>query len=101
MIKLIAIKFHFENFSSFLILQNVLYWKLMSIILATWEAKIRKIMVPGQSRLKKKKFARLHPNGKILSVVALTCCPSSGRKFKIGGLWSRSTWTINKTLAPK
>jgi hypothetical protein len=40
----------------------------MPVILATWKAEIRRIMVPGQPR--QKMFERLHLNGKKEGVVA-------------------------------
>jgi hypothetical protein len=67
-------------------------------MLATWEADIKKIAVPGQPH---KKFAKCHLNGKNVGQVACTYHPSYGEKLKIGGLWSMSDWAKSKILAPK
>jgi hypothetical protein len=50
----------------------------MPIILATWEAKIGRLEVPGQPR----QNMRLHLNGKKLGMVACICHPSYQRKHK-------------------
>jgi hypothetical protein len=55
----------------------------MPIILATWEAKIRRIGVPGQAQTKM--FVRPHLHGKKLVMVVHACHSSDGRKHKIGG----------------
>jgi hypothetical protein len=63
----------------------------MSEILATWEAEVKRILVPSQSG--QKKFAR-----SLVSMEnALTCHPSNGRKLKVGG-WPGHK---SKTLSPK
>jgi hypothetical protein len=51
-------------------------WWLTSVILATWEAKIRRTVVPGQpGHTHKKKFARSHLNRKKLGVMVCGCHP--------------------------
>jgi hypothetical protein len=64
---------------------------LTPVPLTTWKAEIRRISVPGQPR--QKTFARPHLNGKKLGLVAQTCHPSYDGKYKLGGSWSRLTWT--------
>jgi hypothetical protein len=59
----------------------------MSVIPRYWEAEIRNIRVPGQSR--QKKLARCHLNGKKLSMVECASRPSRGTKSKTGGSQSR------------
>jgi hypothetical protein len=54
--------------------QGSQYRWLMPVILATWEAQIKKIMVPCQSE--KKKFARPQLSRKKLDMVVYTCHPS-------------------------
>jgi hypothetical protein len=56
----------------------------MPIILATWEAEIRRTTVPRQPRPKKKKVMRLHGNGKKLGVVAHACHPGDRGRLKVG-----------------
>jgi hypothetical protein len=53
---------------------------------ATWEAKIRKIIVSGQPG-KNKKFKRPHLSGKKVGKMACTCHPSYRGKCTIGGSW--------------
>jgi hypothetical protein len=59
----------------------------MSVVLATWQAEIRRIVVPvlsGQQSLRNSHLKR-----KKLDVVVGTCHPSDGGKHKIGGSWSK------------
>jgi hypothetical protein len=52
----------------------------MPIILETWEAEIRRLMVPGQIS---KKFARPHLKGEQLGFGVHACHPSSNRRHEI------------------
>jgi hypothetical protein len=72
----------------------------MSIIIATWEAKIWRIAVPGQLGQKKKKKS-LHPNGKKLGMMAHACHPSYSGQYKIEESRFRLAWTKSETLSPK
>jgi hypothetical protein len=62
------------------------HW-LTPVTLATWEAEIRRITVPGHPG-QKKKFTRLHLNGKKLGVIPATV-----------GVWYRVLWAKSKTLS--
>jgi hypothetical protein len=55
----------------------------MPIILATWEAEIRRILV--QSQPGQKMFARPHLNGKKLGMMTCACHPGDRGRHKIGG----------------
>jgi hypothetical protein len=70
---------------------------------ATQEAKIRGIVVPGQSQSKKKKtfFMRSSSQWEKLGMVAHACHPSNGGKHKIGGSQSKVALANSKTLSPK
>jgi hypothetical protein len=52
----------------------------MTVILATWKAKIQRIMLSGQLG---QKFVKPHLNEKKLSTVACACHPSDGGKLKM------------------
>jgi hypothetical protein len=64
---------------------------LMPVILATWEAGIRRIAAPGQAR-QKSLWDPISPEKKKLEVVAHACHCSYGGKFKIGVSRSRPAW---------
>jgi hypothetical protein len=53
----------------------------MPSMLTTWEAEIRRIVVPGQSG--QKKVCKAPSQWKTLGVMACTCHPSDGRKRRI------------------
>jgi ribosomal protein L31 len=58
----------------------------MSLILAIWETEIRRIVVSGQHRQKKKKSWQNHiTTEKKLSIEVHACHPSYAGKTKIGG----------------
>jgi hypothetical protein len=69
----------------------------MPTILATWEAEIRRLTIPGQPR--QQKFAYLISMEK-LDLVACICLPSKAWKCKTK-LWFRLAWPKSKTLSPK
>jgi hypothetical protein len=68
----------------------------MPVILATEDAEIKRITVPGQPG---KKVLKTLPQ----PIIGFRCAchPSHRRKHKIGGSWSRPGWAKNKTLSPK
>jgi hypothetical protein len=51
----------------------------LPIILATWEAEIRKIVVPGQPSQEKEKFAKGHLSGKKLGLMVYAYLAMAGR----------------------
>jgi hypothetical protein len=63
---------------------NHWHWWLTSIILATWEAESRRILIQGQARQKVCKTPSQQK--KLLSVMAHNCHSSYSRKPKIRGL---------------
>jgi hypothetical protein len=65
------------------------------VILAIWEAEIRRIIALGQ--LLKKQVGKHHCNGKKSQALH----PIYGRKLKIGGSGSRSALAKSKTISPK
>jgi hypothetical protein len=60
------------------------------IILATWEAEISRIVVPGQPR--QKSSWDTTSAGKTAGWVVYTYHPNNGRKHKMRGLWSWQAW---------
>jgi hypothetical protein len=71
----------------------------MPIILATWEAEIRRIT--GSRPALAKMFGDSISMEKKLGMMAHTCCPSYERKCKTGGYLSRLAWAKSGTLSPK
>jgi hypothetical protein len=71
----------------------------MPVILATWEAEIRKIVIPSQHRQKKVHKSPLQQ--KKAGPGGATCHSSDGRKCHIEGWWFRLAWAKTKTQSPK
>jgi hypothetical protein len=69
---------------------------LTPVILATWQAEIRRIVVPGQPR---QTFVRHNLSEKNLGVVVHACHPSDGGKHKIGELLSSALWVKSETIS--
>jgi hypothetical protein len=76
-------------------------WWLTLVILATWEAEIRKTSVDGQPRQKSLQDPIPMGGKKKLHMVAHTYHPSYGGKCKIVGSLSRLAWAKSKTISPK
>jgi hypothetical protein len=74
------------------------YWWFTPVILATQEAKIGRITIPGQHG---KKFSRPYINRKKLGVVVHYSHTSYSGQPKIGRLRSRQAWEKSKTLSPE
>jgi hypothetical protein len=71
----------------------------MPIILAMWEADIRRIMVPGQHQ--QKQFVRPWLNNNNNKAGHGGCHLSCCRKCKIERLQSRPVWAKSETLSSK
>jgi hypothetical protein len=71
----------------------------LPINLATWDAEIRMIMVPGQPG--QKIFVSPISMGKSWPWWPMPVNPSCGGNPKKGKSQSRLAWTKNKTLSPK
>jgi hypothetical protein len=98
---------------------------LMPVILTTWEAQIRRIVVPGQLKKRphlhqllgkccvplipnylrvwdwKDHCSRPHPNRKGAGPGGWACHPRDIQKPKIVGLWSRLAWAKSDTPISK
>jgi hypothetical protein len=70
----------------------------MPVILATWEAEIRRITFAGQPI---KKVCKTPSQCKKLGVVTCTCHSSNCRKLKIGRSQFKLVWEESKTLSTK